>query len=657
MSVLRSVPSSEGAPPGEAPSARVACAAAQVAPTRHLAAIFAAEIEGYSRSMGRDEVGTVEILSGHREIIDAGIAGHGGRIANTAGDSVLAEFPSVVGAVGCAVEVQRALAERNARLSRERRLGLRIGVHVGDVIVRGGDLLGDGVNHAARLEGIAEAGGICLSAAAYEQVRNALPLPYVDLGPRMLKNIAEPVRVYAISPARGGAAPLARPALVRLPRPPRALTRAAALAVFLAASAGGLFLWPGAIDLALGPSLDAARSPERPRLSLVVLPLANLSGDPEQDYLAEGVAENLTATLSRIPGSFVIAHGTAATYKGRLADPKGVGRELGVRYVVQGSLRRAGDQIRLGVQLVDADSDATLWVERYERLRGDLPQVEDEVVAHLARMLDVQLVEAESQRVGAPDAADLAMRGQALLNRPFARENAAALPLFERAVAIDARSIPALLGLGEVTVDHVLNNWSRSKPEDLARAEQAVAAVLAMEPNHAFAHYLRGQVLRAHNKHEESLAAFERVIALDPNSARAYAYRGLIKLFLGRAGETQADNETAIRLSPKDPLLGAWYARIGLAQLHLGRHAEAIEVLHRAAAVNPKFDFPHLYMASAYAWLGREAEAQAALGEFKRFRPGYTLASYKAQTGTNNPVFRAQRERVYEGLRRAGLAD
>lgn len=494
-----------------------------------------------------------------------------------------------------------------------------------------------------------------LSEAAYRDVSDRLDIRFADLGTQRLRNIARPVRIYAVP------SPEAAVSRVRLPRPVLV-----ALAALLLAGLGlaGTLDWPHVAPRrqeSLSPSVSRIPSgdPARPPLSLVVLPLANQSGDPEQDYLAEQIAEDLSADLARAPGTFVIAHGTARSFEGRPVEPRAVGRELGVRYVVQGSLRHSAEQVRFAVQLTDVETGAALWADRFDGTRADLAAAQDALVAQVGRTLGIRLLEAETQgRAGHPaDAVDLVMRGQALLNRPFARENhAGARPLFERALALDPGNTHARLGLAEVLVDGVLNGWTGERETDLHRAEQAVAAVLQGDPTHPFGHYLRGETLRARARYEEALAAFDRVLALNPSFARAHAYRGLIHIFLGRAEETEADIAAAFRLSPKDPLVGAWLARDGLAKLHLGRDEAAIPALLRAAAVNPLFDFPHLYLACAYARLGREAEARASSPGSSSCGP----ATRSPATARSPPAIRPSSPSAsgsYDGLRRAGLPE
>ena len=360
---------------------------------RRLVAIFAADVEGYSRLMGADEVATLDTLTARREILDGLIATHGGRIANTAGDSVLAEFGSAVDAVRCAMEAQDALAKANSALPETRHINFRMGIHVGDVMVRAGDLFGDGVNIAARLQTLAKAGGLCVSGVAYDQVRKILPLEFTDLGTQTVKNIEEPIRTYEIS-GRGR-------------------------------------------DAALG-----SRHVPAPRLSIVVLPFANISGDPEQEYFVDGVTESLTTDLSRIGGSFVIARNTAFTFKGKAVDVKRVGRELNVRYVLEGSVQRGGNRLRVNVQLIDAETGNHLWAERFDKPVADLFDMQDEIVSRLANTLDAQLTTAEARRAEHsphPDAMDLYFQGKACANRGVTPENMAQA---RNSLSVAWRSIP-----------------------------------------------------------------------------------------------------------------------------------------------------------------------------------------------------------------------
>jgi len=422
---------------------------------RRLAAIFAADVEGYSRLMGTDEVATLEALTERREILDSLIATHGGRIANTAGDSVLAEFGSAVDAVRCAMEAQDTLAKANSGVPESRQINFRIGVHVGDVMVRAGDLFGDGVNIAARLQTLARAGGLCISGVTYDQVRKILPLEFTDLGAQTVKNIEEPIRAYEV---RGKAE-----------------------------------------DIPLRP-----REVPAPRLSIVVLPFANMGGDPQQDYFVDGVTESLTTDLSRISGSFVIARNTAFSYKGKAIDVKQIGRELNVRYLLEGSVQRGGDRLRVNVQLIDTETGNHLWAERFDKPTADLFDMQDEIVSRLANALDAQLIAAEARRAERslhPDALDLVFQGRAWFNKGLTPDHMIqARGFFERAIALDAGNIEAIAGLAVVDVTSAASLIADDWLAQFARAEAASTQVLSLAPNHAVAH------LVVHHSDFDSLA-------------------------------------------------------------------------------------------------------------------------------------------------------
>jgi adenylate cyclase len=416
--------------------------------TRKIAAILVADVVGYSRLAGADEDRTLSRLRGLRsDLIDPAIAAHHGRIVKRTGDGSLIEFRSVVDAVRCAIEVQNGLIERNAGLPPERRIEFRVGIHLGDVVEEAdGDLMGDGVNIAARLEGVCEPGAICLSEDAYRQVSGRLDMAVTDLGPTQLKNIERSIRVYSL---QMGVPAQAKPATEAKPAEPKKRSSLAPLAAGIAAlvvlvAAGAWYL------------LGANRTAEAAHLSIVVLPFANLSGDPSQDYFADGVTENLTTELSRIKGSFVIARNTAFTYKGKTVDAKEIGKELGVRYVLEGSVQRDQNRVRVNAQLVDAETGAHLWADRFEEDTADLFKLQDEVVARLAGSLDWALAEAEAgkgARTKNPDVIDLTMRGWTLSWRanqqpPEEMRNSIheAQTLFDRALQIDPNDADALAG-------------------------------------------------------------------------------------------------------------------------------------------------------------------------------------------------------------------
>jgi TolB-like protein/class 3 adenylate cyclase len=473
---------------------------------RRLSAILAADVAGYSRLMGLDEVGTARVLREHRVVTDALVAKHGGRIVKTTGDGVLLEFPSVVDAVECAVAVQAVMAERNDGVPQDRRMLLRIGINLGDILIEGDDILGDGLNIAARLESIAEPGGICISSSAYDQVRGKVAVELADLGEQSLKNIARPIRAYAV--VRDG-------------------------------------LGSGTNNVIATPIPHSA-----PRLSIIVLPFANIGGDPEQDYFVDGVTESLTRDLSLISGSFVIARNTAFTFKGKAVDVKQVGRELNVRYVLEGSVQRGGNRLRVNVQLIDAETGNHLWAERFEKPVADLFDMQDEIVSRLANTLNAQFIEVEARRSGRsthPDAMDLYFQGWACTNNGTTAEYMTqAQAFFDRALALDPGNIEALVGSARVKAAIGGNLETDDWKAHLAAAEAASTRALSLAPNHARAHSVLGLVQSFTNRAVQGIAECERALALDHNLADAHAFIGLAKFFLGRSEETEAHIREAL---------------------------------------------------------------------------------------------------------------
>ena len=431
-----------------------------MAETRKLAAILAADVVGYSRLAGTDEDRTLSRLRGLRsDLIDPAIAAHHGRIVKRTGDGALVEFRSVVDAVRCAIEVQNGMVERNAGLPPERRIEFRCGIHLGDVVEESdGDLMGDGVNIAARLEGIAKPGAICLSEDAYRQVKSRLDLVVSDLGATQLKNIAEPVRVYSLEVGKP-----AKPAKATAPSRRSLAALLAAGVVALIVIAGGAWYFLGANR----PAAVATNTPapaEATHLSIVVLPFTNLSGDPSQDYFADGITENLTTDLSRIRNSFVISRNTAFTFKGKNIDTKEISKELGVRYVLEGSVQRDQNHVRVNAQLIDGQTGAHLWAERFEESITDLFKLQDQVVARLANTLGYELAKAEAQKSAHstnPDAIDLMMRGWAVLwQQPTKESTASTLEYFERAIMIDPQNAEAMVGFAYARMRASTYGWS-----------------------------------------------------------------------------------------------------------------------------------------------------------------------------------------------------
>jgi TolB-like protein/class 3 adenylate cyclase len=582
---------------------------------RKLAAILAADVAGYSRLTGADEEGTMRRLRALRaELIDPAIQTNRGRVFHTAGDSILIEFASVVDAVRCSIDVQRGMAVRNGDFVREKQIEFRIGIHLGDVMVQAdGDLLGDGVNVAARLEGIAEPGGICLSNAAYDQVRDKLKESFVDLGERELKNIVRPVRAYSVTLDRN--------------------------------------------TTKYEPA--APVSPSAPRLSIVVLPFNNIGGDPEQDYFVDGVTESLTTDLSRISGSLVIGRNTAFTYKGKHVDLKQIGRELKVRYVLEGSVQRSGNRLRVNVQLIDAATGNHLWAERFDKPVADLFDMQDEIVARLASQLGTQLIEAEARRAQQaphPDSMDLYFQGMACVNKGWTPENMAqARGYYEQALALDPGNVEALVGNARVDFASIGNFMTEDRAARAATAEAALTKVLSSAPNHALAQNILGLVHIFTNRAAEGIAMCEHALALDRNLADAHSWIGMAKVFIGRAEETESHVLEALRLSPRDTYAYTWMFHAGIAKVFLGRDEEAAVWLLRSVEANRNHALSHFYLAVARAHLGRMSEAQAAAKAGLALNPTFTIRRVRVSAPSDNPTYLAQRERVFEGMRKAGV--
>jgi adenylate cyclase len=621
---------------------------------RKLAAIFAADVVGYSHLMELDEIGTLRALRASRAILDRLIAEHRGRIFATAGDGVLADFSSAVDAVECALAVQEAIAAENQQRAESERLRFRIGVHLGDVVVDGDNLLGDGVNIAARLQGLAKPGGICVSGGVRDQIGTKVPVAFIDRGEQRVKNIANPLRAFEVVGSEGAGSGGGS----RRRRPRAAIGTAAA--ILLLATVGAALWWrPWTLPL-FGPHGETEQA-VAPRLSIVVLPFANLSNDPAQEYFADGITEDLTTDLSRIAGAVVIARNSAFSYKGKPANPRQIGHELSVRYVLQGSVRRSGEQIRINVVLIDAETDTQLWAERFDRNIGDLFAVQNEITARIARALQSQLAIAESRRsIEHPEAIDYLLRGRAQLARPISRENYdEVVRYFETALALDPKLPDGAAYLATVLAVRTMDELSDSPSKDLTRAEQLAAQALAADPNSALAHYARGQVLRAENRFAEAVPEYEAAIAIDRSRAPAYAHIGWCKFLSGEVDGVIPYFEQAIRLSPHEPAITFWYGRLGVVYLLQSHLDEAISWLEKARSENAGQAFVHAYLAAAYALKGQEDRARLSLAEAQRLNAGYSsLAAVARSPWYANPKIRALAEATYfVGLRKAGLPE
>ena len=597
-----------------------------MASTRRLAAILAADVAGYSRLMGADEEGTHERLKAHfRELVDPKIEEHRGRIVKNTGDGLLAEFASVVDAVRCAVEVQRGMIDREPEVLEESRIRFRIGVNLGDVIVEEHDIFGDGVNVAARLEALAEPAGICISGTVRDHIGNRLPYAFEDMGEQSVKNIERPVRLYAWRPE----------AVADLPASiaPRAASTSQPIAA--------------------------------PRLSIVVLPFANLSNDPEQEYFADGITEDLTTDLSRLAGMLVISRNTAFTYQSKRVDTKQIGRELRVRYILEGSLQRSGNRVRINAQVIDAETDTHLWAERFDGDTRDLFALQDEVTSRIAVALNLELLNAEAaRRTEHPDALEFILRARAAGAKPPSPEGlAAVISLYERALVLDPRSFEAQSRLAAALASRVVGDMTASTAADIERAKGLSEQALATSPRSPLAHYAKGQLLRAQRRYAEAIPEYETLLALDRNWVYAFFALGQCKLYSGSIEETIPLVEQAILLSPRDPSLGLWYWQIALVHLLQSHTDEAINWLERALNHTPAHATIRAHLAAAYALTGESERAALELAEADRlstdgrFKSIARLKAAGAYFGLAAKIRILYEATYFAGLRKAGMPE
>ncbi|MEH2500281.1 TolB-like protein/class 3 adenylate cyclase/Tfp pilus assembly protein PilF [Bradyrhizobium sp. AZCC 1678] len=583
---------------------------------RRLSAILAADVAGYSRLMHHDEEAThAKLRTLLADDVEPAITEHGGRIVKNTGDGLLAEFPSAVEAVRAALQFQTRIRELTNGDAENRRIAFRVGVNIGDVIVEPHDIFGDGVNIAARLESIAEPGGVCISSAAYDHVRGKVGVEFADLGEHNLKNIDRPVRVYAV--VREGSS-----------SPPAEYAK------------------------------SSAHSP--PRLSIVVLPFTNLSGGPEQDYFIDGVTESLISDLSRISGSFVIARSTAFTFKGKDVDVQKVGRELNVRYVLEGSVQRGGNRLRVNVQLIDVETASHLWAERFDKPIADLFDMQDEIVCRLANTLNAQLIEAEARRAARslhPDAIDLSFQGNCCFNKGFTAEHMAqAREFYERALVLDPENTEALVGIAAVDAASAAFFIFSDREARFAAAEAALIKALSISPQHARAHMYLGAVQCSTKRAAQGIRECERALALDRNLADAHGIIGSAKVLIGRGTEAEGHIEEAFRLSPRDPIAFRWMFYAGLTKLILGADVEAVAWLRRCLEANRNYPIAHFQLAAALALLGSMEEARAAAKAGFELDPTFNIRRTRGRI-SDDPTFVAGSKRVREGMRLAGVPE
>jgi adenylate cyclase len=572
--------------------------------SRRLAAILAADIAGYSALMGSDEARTVRDLKGHQSVVLPMVGEFGGRVIDTAGDGLLAEFPSVLNAVECAVAIQRKMVERNAAVEPERHMEFRIGINLGDVIYDNDRIFGDGVNVAARLEGIAEPGGICVSGKVHDEIRARIGLAYEDLGARQLKNIAEPVRVYGI----------------RLDRAPKHAV------------------------LAL---------PDKP--SIAVLPFQNMSGDPEQEFFSDGMTEDLITDLSKVSALFVIARNSSFSYKGRSVKVQEIGRDLGVRFVLEGSVRKAGNRVRITAQLIDAGSGGHLWAERFDRDLTDIFSTQDEVVEKIVGVLAVKLTQGEEQRLrrrgtGNVDAYECYLRARGLLGRGTRESIAQAKAMHRRAIEIDSNFAAPHAGLALAVISDYASGWAPDPAQALDEAERWARRAVELNDQEPVSHMALAAVLLWRRDHEGAQAEARRMMALDPNFAQGYAATGLGLTYAGRAAEALEPLAMAMRLDPHYPAMVLHF--LAQANFSLGKYEIAAEQLLERIARNPGTDASRMFLASCYGHLGRAEDARAAWVELLKVNPDFSVAQRARVLPYRDP---GDFQRIVDGLAKAGL--
>jgi len=676
---------------------------------RKLTAILSADVKGYSRLMGEDEKGTVGTLNAYKEVMTGMIQHHRGRVVDAPGDNLLAEFASVVDAVECAVEIQKELKTRNAALPENRRMEFRIGVNLGDVIEDGEQILGDGVNIAARLESLSEAGGICISGTAYDQVENKLSLGYEYLGEQAVKNIVKPVRVYRVLMEPEAVGKVIGEKKVK-PRPwPRA---AVGLVIVLIIIVTAVVVWkiytpptpqpevvskekiiapqpekPSAtIPTTPAPSVETAPkekltppSPEKvskpvappaPKVevaskekmafplpdkpSIAVLPFVNMSEDPKQEFFVDGMTEEIITALSKGPNLFVIARNSTFTYKGKPVKVKQVSEELGVRYVLEGSVQRSGDRIRVNAQLIDALKGHHLWAERYDRDVKDIFAIQDEITMKIITALQVKLTSGEMIHVLAKGAKNIDaftkyLQAVDLWTRLTKESNAQAKKLLEEAIALDPEYPGPYIGLAKTYGMDVFLGTTQSPEQSLARAFELAQKAISLDNTNGAAYSVLSWLYATKRQYEKAIAESERAISLNPNSAESYMRLGLVLAYAGRAEEGIPYMQNALRLNPfPSP---NYFSNLAIIYCESGHYEKAIEAAKRVLQSEPNSPIPNVTLAISYIRLGREEEARAAAAEILRINPKWSLDRYAKIA----PYTQPQVERNIEDLRKAGL--
>jgi adenylate cyclase len=622
---------------------------------RRLSAIFAADMVGYSRLMEADEIGTLQRQKTHRsELINPTFEEYHGRIVKEMGDGILVEFPSVVEAVQCAVTIQQEMIDREADVSDDLHIQYRIGVNLGDIVIEGDDIFGDGVNIAARLEQMAESGGICISGTAYDHLKSKVEVGYEFLGEVQVKNIKQAVRAYRVLTDPDQVGVTVGEKRIRLAITHRFAAMAAVLMVAIIGSVAWWWLQQRNVE-PIDPSKIAIVLPDKP--SIAVLPFDNMSNDPQQDYFSDGITEDLITDLSQISGLFVIARNSVFTYKGRAVKIQTVGRELGVKYVLEGSIRKQGNRVRINAQLVDSQTGGHLWAERFDRDFDDIFALQDEVVEKIVLALQVRLTTNEKRGLLSPHtnstkAYDIFLQGRKEFIRRSKDGNGIALALFEDAVNLDSQFARGYAYLAWAHTREFIDGWSDNSANSLKLARNLVDKAVAIDNRLPLPHFVNGLVALYEKDHEKALASMAKAIALDPNFSDAYAVTTRILNLAGRPETGLKPMETAMRLSPNRPQ--AYFFILGTAYFGLGRYEDAAKMFKKALERNPSAQRPRMWLAATYSMLDQIEDAEWEASEILSLNPNFSISQIGRVIPFKNP---AHLEILINGLRKAGLPE
>jgi adenylate cyclase len=623
---------------------------------RKLAAILSADVEGYSRLMDDDEEATVRTLTAYRTAINDLVQQYRGRVVDTPGDNILAEFTSVVDAVNCAVEIQRELAERNAELPYNRKMEFRIGVNLGDVIEEEGRIYGDGVNIAARVEAMSEAGGICISGRAYDQVENKLGLEYENLGEHQVKNITRPIRVYRLLSYPGAAAHRVVQAKKAVGKKWRNLAVAVGLVVLIVAVAVGAWQFYMRRTKVEPASVEKMAFPLPEKPSIAVLPFDNMSEDPNQEYFSDGLSDQIISSISKIPYLFVIARNSTFTYKGQPVKVQKVAEDLGVRYVLEGSVQRSADRVRITVQLIDAITGRHKWSERYDRNLEDIFAIQDDITMAITKALNIELGEGEQARLWQKDTTNLKaylkyLEAKSYLNRQTKEDNTRARQLSEEALALDPGYANAYVHLGWTHWNDARYGWVESRGKSIETAYKYAQKAIELDDTLDSAHLLIGGVYLVKRQHEKNVAQGRRALALNPNGAWNHMYMAGALGCAGKWEESLGYAKKAMRLAPFPPVWFFWI--LGRSYFMTSQYDKAIETFKKAVHVSPDYLVAHAFLAACYSSLDRQIEAAAEAGEVLRINPKFNLESYaKTSLPYKN---KGDIDRYVAALRKAGL--